>query len=141
MTATLHRAPARLDRIARECLAAAAASLQGHALTVDDQVAGDLPDYPMDELRMREAVGCLLEESIRRADASSRLRLTVKAGRHGIMLSVKAPGRGIDPRRDQDAVPTRAADIAAAHGGRAWANGRAGRGVTFYLTLPLPPAA
>ncbi|MGH9866573.1 MAG: hypothetical protein ACREAA_00205 [Candidatus Polarisedimenticolia bacterium] len=141
MTTTLHRAPARLDRIARECLVEAAQSLQGHALTVSEQLAGDLPDYPMDAPRIKEAVVCLLEESIRLAAANSRLRLTVKAGRHGLMLSVKAPGPGIDPLHEKDAVPERAAGIAAAHGGRVWANGAVGRGVTFYLTLPIPPTS
>jgi signal transduction histidine kinase len=136
--ADLRRVPSRLDRIAHACLSEAEESLRESSLTVTEQL-NELPDYPLDPERMKEAVGSLLSESIRRAGSGARLRVTVKGGRHAIMVSAKAPGEGIDPDDAPLAVPARAAEIAEAHGGRAWANGRPGRGITFYLTLPVPP--
>jgi hypothetical protein len=130
--------------VARECLQEAAPRIQAGALTVSEQmaepaeIAGAAPGS-VDRALLKRGVAALIDEAIRRAARGSRLRITVKAGPHASMIAVKAPGDGIDPADADGAVPAAAVEAAAAHGGRAWANGRRGRGITWYLTLPAAP--
>jgi len=126
----------RLDEIARACLREAGEALRGRGLTVAEQVPGEFPEHPADRAMVARGVEAMLHEAIQRAAPGSQLRVTVKAGPHAFMISIKAPGEGVDPAASEQAVPRAATEAAAAHGGRAWANGLPGRGITFYLTLP-----
>ncbi len=144
VTIEVQERPERLDALVEECLREAARPLAERSLSVTHQIGVDLPDHPMDRPLMKEAIHCLLGEAIRSAARGARLRITVKANRSALMLSVKAPGPGLSAVQREilftgDARPgtlARARAIVDAHGGVAWANGLPGRGATFYVTLP-----
>lgn len=149
MTIPIKRESVRLDTLVDACLQELAAELGARRLEVTRQVAQDLPEQPMDRAMIREVIGIVLAESIRSAPAASQLRITVKAGRNVQMLAVKISGSGYtDEQRESlfngEARPgtlARARALVAQHGGVAWANGRPGRGTTFYFTLPAHPSS
>ena len=99
----------------------------------------------MDRVLIKEALDCLIREAISRAAATSRLRVTIKSNRNALMFAVKAPGSGLtEPQREglftgepRPGTLARARAIVVAHGGVAWANGLPGKGITYYLSLPI----
>lgn len=136
--------PERLDRLVEECLAEAQPGLSRKSLSVVRQIADGIPESPMDRLLMKEAVAGLIAEAIRSSEPSGRLRVTVKSNRDALMFAVKSRGPGMTGRQ-REALFTggsghgglaRARGILTAHGGMAWANGRPGRGTTFYISFP-----
>ncbi len=145
MSLSITRAPERFDQVVEECLKEADRELAARSLTVTHQIGAEIPEYPLDRPLVKEAVHCMISEAIRSAHDSGRLRVTVKASRHALMLAIKAPGPGLTEVKREilftgDARPStmaRARAIIAAHGGVTWANSMPGRGVTFYLSLPL----
>jgi K+-sensing histidine kinase KdpD len=136
--------PSRLDDIVEECLRDAASALAHKSLSVTRQIAEGLPDYPLDRTLMKEAVAILIGEAIGGSDPVARLRVTIKSNQNALMLSVKASGHGFNEvEREilftgEPAAGTlaRVRAIVVAHGGATWANGEAGRGTTYYISLP-----
>jgi K+-sensing histidine kinase KdpD len=148
MTVEPRPTPQHLDELVRECLMDAQRDLAERSLAVTRQMATDIPALPLDPDLMREALGILVGEVIRHAAPATRVRVTVKAGRNAQMVALKSAGAGLtDVQREMlftgEARPgtlARARSIVDAHGGVLWANGKPGRGMTYYLTLP-PRAA
>jgi K+-sensing histidine kinase KdpD len=147
MSLTPVRTPQRLEGLVEASLKRSSPKLAKRDLAVTHQVAPDVPEYAMDARLIGEAIDILIEESIRRAEQASTLRVTVRANRHAVMFAVKASGSGLtDVQREMlftgEATPgtlARARAIITAHGGMAWANGIQGKGVTYYFTLPGAP--
>ena len=145
MVIALKRRPEHLDRIVGECLDEAAAALAARGVAVKRHIDAGIPDYPLDRALFKEAVGILIAEAIRVVKPVRGLRVTVKGGRNALMVAVKAPGPGLDDERREtlfagDPAPgtlARARAIIASHEGVMWANGIAGLGITFYITLPV----
>ncbi|HET6372503.1 MAG TPA: HAMP domain-containing sensor histidine kinase [Candidatus Polarisedimenticolia bacterium] len=137
--------PERFDALIEECLKEAAPRLAARSLSVTHQLGPNLPEYELDRGLMKEAVHCMLAEAIKAAADSGRLRVTLKANSNALMLAVKAPGSGLtEVQREmlftgevRPGTLAYARGIIAAHGGVAWANGMPGRGITFYLSLPI----
>lgn len=124
----------------------ASVALSSAGLSVDAQIA-EVPAVRLDEPAVRAAIDAMIARAAALADRGARLRVTVKAGGHKLMFSVKAPGAGLTPEQREALYadgppPGELAGVRAlmrAHGGGAWANGVAGKGVTFYATLAAPP--
>lgn len=144
MTVDPRPTPQRLDDLVRECLQDAQRDLAERSLAVTRQMAADVPELPIDPDLMKEALAILVRDVIRHATPSTRLRVTVKAGRNAQMVALKSAGTGLtDVQREmlftgeaRSGSLARARSIVDAHGGMLWANGRPGRGMTYYLTLP-----
>ena len=136
--------PSRLDDIVEECLRDAAAALAHKSLSVTRQIAEGLPEYPLDRVLMKEAVATLIGEAIEGSDPVARLRVTIKSNQNALMLSVKASGHGFNEVEREilftgepnAGTLARVRAIVVAHGGATWANGEAGRGTTYYISLP-----
>jgi len=149
MTMPLHPEPVRLDAVVEDCLKEASGQLAARALAVTRQIGSGIDASMMDRALVKEAVSSLIAAAIRSVEPGGRLRVTVKANRNATMLAVKAPGPGLTEVQREilftgDAKPgtlARARAIVTAHGGMAWANGRPGRGATYYVTLPTRTAA
>ena len=145
MTAPMKPVPRRLDRMVDACLESASEVLGAKDTGVNRQYDESLPEYPMDEALVKEAIDILLRAAIERTEPSRVLRVTVRANRNALMFALKAPGDGIlDAERESifggEPVPgslARARSCIGAHGGVVWANGIAGLGMTFYFTLPI----
>ena len=145
MEMTVHRKPERLDSLLEECLREAGNDMAERSLAVTHQVGGEIPDYPLDRGLIKEAVRCLLTKAIRATRDSGRLRVTLKSNQNAVMLAVKAPGQGLtDVQREilftGDPDPgtlARVRSIVSAHGGVTWANSMPGKGITYYLSLPV----
>ncbi len=147
MNVPLTLRPARLEEIVEECLGDAAAALAHKSLSVTRQIAEGLQEYPLDRALLREAIGILIIEAINGSDPVARLRVTIKSNQNALMLSVKTSGHGFNEvEREilftgEPAAGTlaRVRAIVVAHGGATWANGAAGLGTTYYISLPAIP--
>jgi K+-sensing histidine kinase KdpD len=146
----MNASPEHLDQIVEECLREAGqAGKEGGPLPVIRQLAPGLPAYPLDRALIKEAVSCLLSEAIAHLGPKARLRVTVKANRNALMLAVKAPGVGLttDERESLFAgepsfgTLARARSIITTHHGVVWANGLPGKGITYYVSLPIRGAS
>jgi len=142
--------PERVEALVAECLAERAADPARATRPITSQLAPGLPEHPVDRLLMKEAIAGLLDEATRRAAPSTRLRVTLKANRNALMFAVKSPGPGLSDAEREDlfggepreGTLARVRAIVGAHGGVAWANGIAGKGITYYFSLPIRrPAA
>lgn len=136
--------PVRLDEIVEECLRDAAPALAHKSLSVTRQIAEGLTEYALDRALMKEAIGILIAEAIQGSDPVARLRVTIKSNQNALMLSVKASGHGFNEVEREilftgepsAGTLARVRAIVVAHGGATWANGEAGRGTTYYISLP-----
>lgn len=141
----LNRTPERLDGLVEECLKEPTLRLKTAGRSLTRQIAPAIPEYPMDRVLIKEALGCLVREAFSRAAPNARLRVTVKANRNALMFAVKAPGPGLKADQREGlfggephaGTLARARVIITAHGGVTWANGLAGKGITYYFSLPI----
>lgn len=131
----------RLDELVTECLDRAQAGVGARDVSIVRQVGPGVPPRDLDRALLQEAVDLILAEALRQVGEQRKLRVMVRGNSNALMLSVKVFGPGL---RDDDrealfrsGALARARSIAAAHGGTAWANGRQGRGITYYLTVPM----
>lgn len=126
--------------------------LEGRAVEID--VAADLL-VPRDGALAEQALVNLLENAAKHTPAGTPIEVAAKAAPHEIVISVSDRGDGL-AQGDADLLfekfhrgsSRRPAPgfglglaicraIAAAHGGRAWAENRDGGGATFGLSFPL----
>jgi len=143
MTVTPERIPGHLDAVVGEAMEQVRDRLAAKGILLDPQIAAGIPEHPIDPALLREALVLLLDAAIDTADTNARMRVTVKASPSALMVAIKSPGSGLSRSEreqlfdgDEAARPlARARSIVGAHGGRVWANGRQGRGLTYYLTL------
>ncbi len=149
---TLHREPADLAGIAREVVAANAASAS--AKGVDLAAAGE-PRLVLDvdPVRIREVIANLVGNALRHTAAGGRVAIEVRAEGDDAVLVVRDTGSGIAPdelprvfdrfQRHADTGGTGLGlaivrDLVTAHGGTVTAasDGVPGRGATFTVALP-----
>src|SRR5579871_35593 len=130
---------------------------EGIALTVD--IAPDLPEIPADEAQLRQALINLVRNAREAlaASAEKRLGVSVRADRAAARLVVRVsdsgPGIGeadlgkiFDPFFSTKAQGTGLGlalvqQIVVDHGGQIEVQSAPGRGTTFTLVFPVPPAA
>ena len=130
-----------------------------HRLRLD--VAGGLPPVWLDPVEIGEVIYNLVDNATKYAPPDTEIRLAVRQEARSLSLSVEDQGPGISPAalphlfesfyRATDSRPKAQGlglglaivkGLVEAHGGRVWAENRAGRGARFTFTLPLsvPPA-
>lgn len=154
--------PLKLDRIQPEQLLKKATSAhqtlaEEKAITIEVDVAGQLPPIRVDPDRMIQVIGNLLSNALRYTPAEGTIRVDASRESDSLQISVADEGSGISPE-DLPLVFDRfyrgdksrhregggsglglaiAKSIVEAHGGSIRAENLAGRGAAFILELPL----
>jgi len=133
--------------------------LRDHPLTTS--LAPDLPLIPLDSVLIEQVLINLLENAIKYTPAGSPIEIAASAAPEAVTVEIADRGPGLPPGDEQRIFEkfyrARSADgrrgaglglticrgIIVAHGGRIWAENRAGGGAIFRFTLPLdgiPPS-
>lgn len=128
---------------------------------VETDVPADLPLVPMDASLVEQVLVNLLENAIKYTPIGSTVRVEARPGHGEFLLTVRDDGPGLGPGEEERVfekfyrgtagprgfglgLPICRA-IAAAHGGRIWAENVRPHGVAFHFTLPVedppPPPA
>ncbi|MBU8899390.1 PAS domain-containing sensor histidine kinase [Corallococcus sp. H22C18031201] len=155
----LHPEPTRFDTLVENGVRAMEAQREDHLITFEH------PREPVrvhgDSYRLEQVVTNLLENALKYSPDGGTIRVALTVRGDVALLSVTDPGIGIPP--DQQAllfdryfrarnVSARSygglglglyisRDIVERHGGRIWVESEVGHGSTFYVALPLQPAA
>ena len=142
-----------LEVLVQEVLAERHSLIDGARALVE--VADRWPRVRVDPLRLKEALGCLVDNALkyRRPEVQAHVTIGWREGGDGLRLFVRDNGRGI-PLADQDRIfglferggredqdgsgvgLALARRIAEAHGGRLTVESVPGVGSTFWFTLP-----
>jgi len=126
--------------------------LQGRPVAT--RVPQDLPLVPIDDVLIEQVLINLLENAVKYTPAGSEIELTASVGDGMVTVGVADRGAGVPPGdearlfekfyRGRSRTPRGAGlglaicrGIVEAHGGRIWAENRAGGGAVFQFTIPL----
>jgi two-component system sensor histidine kinase KdpD len=142
-----------------EVIGAALSRLEGPLAdrAVNIRLPADLPFVPIDSVLIEQVFINLLENSIKYAPSDSPIDLSASVNGAAIVIEVADRGPGLPPGDEQrifekfyraraPASPngsgvglglTICRGIVEAHGGRIWAENRAGGGAAFRFTLPI----
>lgn len=121
-------------------------------------IPSDLPRVYIDPSLFRQVITNLVHNAIKFTPAGGEIRITARAAKEEIIVSVSDTGIGI-PKEDLPRIFERfykadrsragggtglglaiAKHVVLSHGGRIWAESQEGRGSTFYFTIPLSGA-
>ncbi len=126
-------------------------------LNLSAEIAGNLPPVHGDAALIRQAVANYISNAIKYAPQSGKLVIRAVAEKDEVVVAVIDRGPGIPPKdvlrlfekfyrvdkpgkervRGSGLGLALVKSIANRHGGRAWCESEAGRGSSFYLSLPL----
>lgn len=129
-------------------------SLAGRRVRIVRQIDPTTPPLAVDQKKLQKVVETLLAEAAAGTDEGGRIRVCLKHNPAAVMVSIKDQGPGMEPG-DWDARVTdegrpaapgapwslaRCGRAVEALGGNLFANARAGKGITYYLTFTPPPS-
>ncbi len=153
---TLAREWTSMTAMIDEAVLAVGALYRSKGLTLDADVAADLPLMFCDSTRIRQVILNLLSNAGRFTERGG-VRLTARQEGAAVTISVADTGRGIPPAdlpklfmpfQQLDAGHSRGGSglglniskrFVEMHGGRMWAESTPGQGATFYFQLPISP--
>jgi two-component system sensor histidine kinase KdpD len=142
-----------------------AGQTQHHCVVVD--APETLPLVPMDHAQLERVLGNLLENALKYSPPGSTIRIVARSEGEPLELLVSVSDEGIGiPREELGAIFGKfyrgrqehlpwangrpaggtglglaiCSSIIQVHGGRIWAESRAGEGSSFFFTLPIPLA-
>ena len=134
--------------------------LRDHPVTVT--LPSDLPLVPVDSVLIEQVLINLLENAVKYTPAGTPIEISAAAMDGAVRVEIADRGPGLPPGEETEIFEkfhrargaatvggvglglTICRGIVTAHGGRIWAENRAGGGAAFRFTLPLagpPPAA
>lgn len=159
---SLNRRPTEPEALLKRALALHAPRLQQNAITLQTDIAPDLPTIEVDPDRMLQVLNNLLDNAARHTPAGGqmvcRAKLTPDTKR--VLMSIVDSGPGIAPddlpfiferfyradkSRQHDSTGSGlglaiAKSIVEAHGGRLWVESQPGAGATFSVEWPAQPS-
>ncbi|MCK9375057.1 MAG: GAF domain-containing protein [Syntrophobacterales bacterium] len=89
--------PRDLAKVVDQVLAETAGALEARQITVERRMAPDLPQIPLDERLLGEALRLLIDNAMEAMPADGRLTLEIAPEPQGLRLSVRDTGVGIPP--------------------------------------------
>jgi two-component system phosphate regulon sensor histidine kinase PhoR len=153
--AELKKEPVDLNQLAEEVIAQLSPQAGRQELTVEKELAADLPPVPADRARVRQLMVNLLHNAIKFTPAGGRITVSSRLDGDAVIMAIADSGAGI-AREDLPHVFERfykgdkaraeegtgmglaiAKHIVEAHGGRIRAESEEGKGSTFSFSLPL----
>jgi signal transduction histidine kinase len=130
-------------------------------LTINIDIASDLPHVKMDREKIIRALGNLIGNAVKFTPAGGHIKISAQPSENGVRISVADTGPGI-PKEDLDAIFDKFQQVAMtsynkikgtglglaivkhiinAHGGRVWAESKTGsetgNGSIFIFVLPV----
>ena len=152
----LIKEPANIDLLIADVVSALKPQANTAGVTLEINVANDLPPLEVDPARIREVLMNLGTNALRFTPRQGTV--CISASRHPVgrrvIVSVKDTGAGIPPAdlphiferfykasdsRGSGLGLTIAKDLVAAHGGEIWARSQRDEGTTVSFTLPIGP--
>lgn len=153
--APFHPVPERTEPVVQAILPSFAERMKAQGVALAVELSGDLPEIPLDTLKLEQALVELVSNSLDAMPAGGRLTITAEAGgspgeEAGVLLRVEDTGRGIAastlPAVGQPFFTTRAEGtglgLATAkrfieqHGGRLELESEVGQGTRVTIWLP-----
>ena len=148
--------PTSLPRLARAALRGAEATAKSSHITLRAEIPDDIPQVWADPRRLMQVFDNLLSNAIEYSPQGGTVTVSIRDIGNALQVAVKDEGVGI-PNEDKARVferfyqvdssrPRRSGSVGLglaivkemieAHGGEVWVESEAGRGSTFYFTLP-----
>ncbi|RLC63172.1 MAG: hypothetical protein DRI80_04575 [Chloroflexota bacterium] len=148
--------PASLPDLARAALQGAEAAAKNACITLRAEIPDDLPRVWADPRRLMQVFDNLLSNAIKYSPQGGTVTVSIKDIGNALQVAVRDEGIGI-PKEAQAHIferfyqvdPSRSRrfggvglglaivkEMIEAHGGKAWVESEAGRGSTFYFTVP-----
>ena len=156
MRMPMNRRPSDLASLVEDSIDLVGRLVQGKPVGLQIDIPDDLPQVPLDELRIRQVLLNLLINACRFTERGS-ITVRARASEREVTICVSDTGRGIPQDRlerifdkfEQAGAWRRpeqtgkglglalAKELVALHGGSIWAESTEGQGSSFYFTLPL----
>jgi two-component system, OmpR family, sensor histidine kinase KdpD len=150
-TITVHKEWQPLEEIIGVVLNRLSERLQERPLELN--IPADLPLVPFDTLLMEQVLSNLMENALRHTPPDTPIKITVTPQKSTVMIEIADHGPGI-PEHEEEVIFskfTRSTStrmgagiglsicrvIVEAHGGRIWAENRAGGGAVFKFVIPV----
>jgi signal transduction histidine kinase len=147
----LHREPTDLAELLAESVAAFRAKADAASVALSSSVDDDLPVLELDQSRIRQVIGNLLDNAVRLTPSGGSVKIRAAAAKDGVTIDVTDSGPGIAA----DVLPRifdrfyRAGErggsglglpiarsLVEAHGGSITASSQPGHGTTISIRLP-----
>ena len=147
----LHREPTDLAELLSEAVAAFRAKADAASVALSSSVDDDLPLLELDQSRLRQVIGNLLDNAVRLTPAGGSVRVRATREPDGVVIDVQDTGPGIA----EDVLPRIfdrfyrsgerggsglglpiARSLVEAHGGSISAASEVGKGTTISVRLP-----
>jgi two-component system, LuxR family, sensor kinase FixL len=149
--------PLRINKVVRDVLKLIRTDLISQNVTVDSQLAGNLPAVTGDPVQLQQVLVNLVVnacDAMADCDTSERrllIRTGIENGSSAVIVSVTDRGGGIPEKKMEEIFEpffttkkkgmglglSVCRTIVAAHRGKLWATNNADRGATFHFTLPV----
>jgi two-component system, LuxR family, sensor kinase FixL len=149
--------PLRINKVVRDVLKLISTDLISQNVTVDSQLAGNLPAITGDPVQLQQVLVNLVVnacDAMADCDTSERrllIRTGIDNGSSAVIVSVTDRGGGVPEKKMEEIFEpffttkekgmglglSVCRTIVAAHRGKLWAANNADRGATFHFTLPV----
>jgi signal transduction histidine kinase len=144
-----------VNEVVEEMIALLRGEARAHSISVQRNLASDLPRIMGDRVQLQQVVMNLMLngiDSIKGLSTTGKLTITSGRDENGqVLISVEDTGTGVKPEQTEEIFAafftskdqgtgmglTISRSIIESHGGNIWATQNAGPGATFQFTLPI----